>query len=160
VIVADEVTAETEKSVIPLPLTVNVCGLFAALSRMLKTALRVPVAPGVNITLMVQLEPPGKPLVQSFVWEKSAVFVPEKTMPLTTSMRSPVFVSEMTVGALGVETNCDEKVRLDGETDTAGGAVPRPVPVSAMVWGLAVALHRRHHFLLHRERPSYRVSGI
>ena len=101
---------------------------------------RLPDAVGVNVTLMVQLEPPGKPLVQSFVWEKSAVFVPEKTMPLTTSMRSPVFVSVMTVGALGVETNCDGKVRLDVETDTAGGAVPRPVPVSAMVCGLAVAL--------------------
>lgn len=107
---------------------------------MLKMALRVPVAPGVNITLIAQLEPPGKPLVQSLVWEKSDVLMPEKTTPLTRSMRSPVFVSVMTVGALGVETNCDEKVRLDGETDTAGGAVPRPVPVSAMVWGLAVAL--------------------
>jgi len=66
VIVADDVADETEKSVIPLPLMAIVCGLFA-LSKMLKTALRVPVPPGVNITLIVQLEPPGKPLVQSFV---------------------------------------------------------------------------------------------
>jgi hypothetical protein len=55
-------------------------------------------------------------------------------------MRSPVFVSEMTVGALGVETNCAEKFRLDGETNTAGGEVPRPVPVKTIVWGLAMAL--------------------
>jgi hypothetical protein len=54
-------------------------------------------------------------------------------MPLTTSVRSPVFVSEMTVGALGVETNCDEKVTLVGESDTAGGAVPRPVPVKVTI---------------------------
>ena len=107
---------------------------------MLKVALRIPVAPGVNITLMAQLEPPGKPPVQLLVWEKSEVFVPENTMPLTRSMRSPVFVRVVIVGALGVETNWLEKVRLDGETDTAGGAVPRPLPVSAMVCGLAVAL--------------------
>jgi len=61
-------------------------------------------------------------------------------MPLTTSMRSPVFVSETTVGALGVETNCAEKFTLDGETNTAGGAVPRPVPVKTTVCGPAVAL--------------------
>jgi hypothetical protein len=67
-IVADELAAETEKSVIPFPLTAIVRGLFAALSMILKTALRVPVAPGVNITLIVQLVPPGKPLpVQSLV---------------------------------------------------------------------------------------------
>lgn len=67
VIVADDVADETEKSAIPLPLMAILCGLFAALSMMLKTALRVPVEPGVNITLMVQLEPPGKPPAQSFV---------------------------------------------------------------------------------------------
>ena len=133
-IVADAVAAETEKSVFPLPLTAIVCGLFAALSMMFKTALRVPVAPGVNIRLMVQVVPPGKPLpVQSFVWEKSAVLVPEKTMPLTTSVRSPAFVSVTAVGALCVETNCGAKIALDGENDTVGGAVPRPAPVKATV---------------------------
>jgi hypothetical protein len=96
-------------------------------------ALRAPIAPGVNNTLMAQLDSPGKPPMQLLVWEKSVVFMPEKMMPLTTSVRSPVFVTVITVGALGVDTNCGGKFTLDSESDTAGGAVPRPVPVKATI---------------------------
>jgi hypothetical protein len=41
----------------PVPVRLTVCGLPAALSVMLSVAVRVPTAVGVNVTLMVQLDP-------------------------------------------------------------------------------------------------------
>jgi hypothetical protein len=41
----------------PVPVTLTVCGLPAALSEMLTVAVRVPVTVGVNVTLIVQLPP-------------------------------------------------------------------------------------------------------
>jgi hypothetical protein len=48
-----------------------VCGLPAALSEMLTAAVRVPVAVGVNVMLIVQLPPAATELPQVFVSEKS-----------------------------------------------------------------------------------------
>jgi hypothetical protein len=42
-------------TVVPVPLSVIVCGLPEALSVMVTAAARAPVAVGVNVTLMVQL---------------------------------------------------------------------------------------------------------
>ena len=39
----------------PVPLSATVCGLPAALSLMLRDAVRVPDAVGLNVTLMLQL---------------------------------------------------------------------------------------------------------
>ncbi|HET7440143.1 MAG TPA: hypothetical protein VFJ47_02490 [Terriglobales bacterium] len=48
----------------PFPDNGTVCGLPAALSLKAKAALRVPLAVGLNLTLMVQLTPAAKELVQ------------------------------------------------------------------------------------------------
>src|SRR5208337_5382639 len=60
----------------PVPVRVIVCGLPAALSEMLTAAVRVPVAVGVNVTLIVQLPPPATELPQVLVWAKSPALVP------------------------------------------------------------------------------------
>jgi hypothetical protein len=45
---------------VPVPVSVTVCGLPAALSTMFNVAVRVPIAVGVNDTLIVQLAPPAR----------------------------------------------------------------------------------------------------
>ena len=44
-------------AVVPIPLSGTFCGLPAALSLTDKAALRAPAAVGLNVTLIVQLEP-------------------------------------------------------------------------------------------------------
>ena len=51
----------------PIPLSVTVCGLPAALSVTLSAAVRVPLAVGLNVTLMLQLVPPANELPQVWV---------------------------------------------------------------------------------------------
>src|SRR5436190_15564114 len=48
----------------PVPYKATFCGLLAALSWTLTAAVRVPVAVGLNVTLIVQLAPTAKKLPQ------------------------------------------------------------------------------------------------
>jgi hypothetical protein len=52
---------------VPVPERLTVCGLPAALSEMLTDAVRVPVAVGLNVTLIVQLPPAATELPQVLV---------------------------------------------------------------------------------------------
>jgi hypothetical protein len=61
-------------AVVPIPLSETCCGLPLALSVTFRTALRDPIALGLNVTLIVQL--PTNALPQLFVWMKSPAFVP------------------------------------------------------------------------------------
>ena len=63
----------------PVPLSVMLCGLPVALSERVKLALCAPRAPGVKVTLMVQVLPAASvllPLGQVLVCAKSDAFVP------------------------------------------------------------------------------------
>ena len=60
----------------PVPVKPTVCGLPTALSEMLIVPLRVPVAVGVKVTLIVQLAPAASELPQLSVCAKSPAFVP------------------------------------------------------------------------------------
>ena len=51
-------------AVVPLPLSDTCCGLPAALSVTLRDALRVPLAVGLKVTLIVQLAPTANELPQ------------------------------------------------------------------------------------------------
>jgi len=51
----------------PVPERLTVCGLPLALSVMLTEAVRLPLAAGVNVTLIVQLAPAGTELPQVLV---------------------------------------------------------------------------------------------
>jgi hypothetical protein len=52
-------------AVVPIPFSVTVCGLPAALSVTLRAVVRVPLALGLNVTLMLQLAPAAKELPQA-----------------------------------------------------------------------------------------------
>jgi len=56
---------------IPVPVRETLCGLFEALSVMVSTPLREPLAVGVNVTLTVQLELPATLAPQLLVCAKS-----------------------------------------------------------------------------------------
>jgi hypothetical protein len=66
----------------------------------------MPVAVGLNVTLIVQFAPAARLAPQLFVWEKSPLFVPLMAMPepLKVSAALPVFVSVMFCEALVVPT--------------------------------------------------------
>ena len=51
-------------AVVPIPLSGTFCGLPAALSVMLRAAVRVPEAVGLNLMLIVQLAPAASVLTQ------------------------------------------------------------------------------------------------
>ena len=56
---------------VPVPVRFAVCGLLLALSVTVKVPLRVPVAVGVNVTLIAQLAPAASVPPQLLVWAKS-----------------------------------------------------------------------------------------
>ena len=65
---------------VPVPLSATVCGLPVASSAIKTLAVRLPVAPGVNVTEIVQLAPAARLAGQSLVWAKSAALVPTRPM--------------------------------------------------------------------------------
>ena len=74
----------------PLPLNAAVCGLPLALSVTARLAVRVPVAVGLNVALIVQLVPAARLAPQVWVWMKSPLLVPVMAMPLMLSAAVPV----------------------------------------------------------------------
>src|SRR5512146_843544 len=113
------------------------CGLPLALSLMLTEAVRVPVAVGVKVTLMVQLPLAATELPQVFVWAKSPELVPASEMPLIVRVLLPMLVRVTFWAVLLVPTAWLVKVRLAGDSVTVELT---PVPVRLTVWGLPVAL--------------------
>src|SRR5207244_8439377 len=77
----------------PVPDNATFCGLPAALSLMLSAALRVPLAVGLKLTLIVQLAPAANELPQLVVREKSPALVPVIAMLLMVKLVVPTFVS-------------------------------------------------------------------
>jgi hypothetical protein len=122
---------------VPVPPRVTVWGLPAALSAMVTDADRLPLAAGVNFTLIVQLAPVATEAGQLLVWAKSLEFVPKMLMPVTDSGAVPVLVRVTVWAALVVATDWFPKARLDGDA-LASDAVP--VPVRLTDCGLPVAL--------------------
>src|SRR5215471_4547051 len=88
----------------PVPETDRDCGLSGASSVRLKVADRLPVAAGVNETLMVQLLPAATAVEQVFVWLKSPGLVPLNVIEVTFRFLFPVFVTVTFKGELVVPT--------------------------------------------------------
>lgn len=95
-VIVDEVdpplAAPSDKSV-PEPLRETVCGLPAAVSEMLRVAIRAPVADGVNVTLTWQFDPAATVVPQVFVSAKSLLFAPPIEIPLMLNAPVPVFLT-------------------------------------------------------------------
>jgi len=108
------------------------------LSLMLSEAVRLPLAAGVKVTLMVQFPPAATKLPQLLVWAKSLAFGPVIARPVIVKSPLPVLLRAMVRAALVVPTGWLAKVRLVSERLTAGGvgvageeglgAEPAPVP--------------------------------
>lgn len=117
------------------------CGLPAALSVMVTAPVRVPVAVGVNVTLMVQLPLlAATELPQLLLCAKSPLFAPVTPMFVMLNVAFPVFVSVTDCDPLVVFSVWLANVRFGLETVTTGAGAPAPVPPSAMDCGLPPAL--------------------
>ena len=97
--VADKLTMGAGAA--PVPVRLMVCGLPAMLSVIVTAPVRMPVAVGVNVTLMVQLAPAATDVPQVLVCMKS----PLATMLVTLSAAVPVLVSVTVCTALVVLTS-------------------------------------------------------
>src|SRR5437773_406151 len=86
----------------PIPLSATFCGLPAALSLMLTAAVRVPLAVGLNVTLILQLAPAANELPQVWVCAKFPALVPVIAMLLMVKIAVPVFLSVTVLAALVV----------------------------------------------------------
>lgn len=114
----------------PVPVNGTACGLDPALSATDTLALRVPVAVGVNVTVMVQFFFGATEVPHVFVCAKSVGFVPVIVMPVMAIAVPPLaLLMVMVCAALVVPTVCAAKVKLVGEKDAAV-----LVPLSATVW--------------------------
>ena len=73
---------------LPLPLKVTVCEPLAVLSDSVSVALRVPLAPGVNFSVIEQalFAPSVFPTGHVLVWVKSLALVPLMVMLVTLSV--------------------------------------------------------------------------
>src|SRR3989475_10893965 len=134
---ADNVTA----GAMPVPVRVIVCGLPGASSTMFSVALRIPVASGVKLTLIVQLAPGATepaPLGQVLpaAKAKSAACAPVMVM-LVRFSGAPLLVRVTVCAALVVPTRCLPKALLVAESVAVGGVTP--VPVSGTDCGLPAA---------------------
>jgi len=76
--------------VVPVPVSVAVCGLPAKLSATLNVALVAPVTVGLNVTVIVQLAPAASVAGQAFVCANNDAFAP--VMLTTILFTAPVLV--------------------------------------------------------------------
>jgi hypothetical protein len=103
---------------------------------MLTEAVRLPLAAGVNVTLIVQLAPAATELPQAFVWAKSPALVPVTVMPAILNAALPVLVSVTVRAALVVLIVWFPKARLPGAmlatgAAAGGGSIPPGPPPQA-----------------------------
>src|SRR5258706_295368 len=117
----------------PVPVRFMVCGLSAALSVIVTAPLRVPVAVGVNLTLIWQLDPAASDDLHVVVREKA----PLVAMLMIFSAAVPVLVRVTVCAALVVSTLWEANVKLVVERLTIGIV---PVPERVTVCGLLLAL--------------------
>jgi len=110
---------------VPVPERLTVCGLPVASSATLREALRVPVAAGLKVTLIVQFEPAATLDSQVLVWVKSLALVPETVTLVTLKEALPVLVRITDWAELVLPTERLPKATLEGET-LAAAAVPAP----------------------------------
>jgi hypothetical protein len=116
----------------------TVCGEPLALSVIVSVPVRFPVAVGVKVTEMAHVAPVATLLPHVCVSAKS----PDVLMDVMESAAVPEFVSVMVCATLVEPSVCEAKVRLVGESVTAGAATAGgvPVPLKATVCGESPAL--------------------
>jgi hypothetical protein len=104
---------------------------------MVRAAVRLPAAVGVNVTRSVHLLFAATELPQVLVWVKSPGLAPVNPTPVIDKAKFPVLFSVTVWAGLGVPRFWLLNVRLVGAAPAKGAL---PVPVRLTVWGLLVAL--------------------
>lgn len=124
----------------PVPLTLSTCGLPASLSITVMSAVRVPFAEGVNVTVIVHVPPlagTDEQLGSNCVL-KSLAAAPDMVAEVTATAAEGLVLVRVTGSDTGVPTVTDPKARGEGdsvtyvpepESDTGSGLAP---PVSVM----------------------------
>src|ERR1700677_332818 len=85
---------------------------------MLTSALRVPEAAGVKVTLILQVSPGGTDVPQLSFSEKSALFAPVTLIDVMVRVILPVFLKVETCGGLVLPTVSLPKSKLGGDSAT------------------------------------------
>src|SRR2546421_696058 len=109
----------------PVPLSVIDDGAGVLLLLRVSEPLRLPIADGVKVTLIVQVAPAARDAAQLLLWLKSPLVV----MPAMERGAVPLLLSVMDWAALLVLTACAAKASEAGENAVAGAV---PVPVSGI----------------------------
>ena len=117
----------------PVPERLTVCGLPLALSVMLTEAVRLPLAEGLNVTLIVQLLPAATELPHVLVWAKSLALTPVSARLVMFSVVPPLFVSVTAWALLVVPRAWLANVMLGGDKFAVGCATPVPDSEMLMV---------------------------
>jgi hypothetical protein len=123
----------------PVPVSETVCGEPLALSAIVNVPVRLPDAVGVKVTERLQLAPAAT-LAPAHV--PVSAKSPEALIEVMVNVPGPEFVSFTDWAALVEPMLCEAKVRLAGESVTAGAPAPAavPVPLKATVCGEPAAL--------------------
>ena len=132
------------RAAVPVPERLTVCGLPLALSVMLTEAVRLPLAAGLNVTLIVQLLPAATELPHVLVWAKSLALLPVRARLVILKAALPVLLRVAICAVLVAPTDWLPKARLVGERPSTGAvpvvAVSLPVPERLTLCGLPQAL--------------------
>ena len=99
--------------------------------------MRSPGLLGVNLILMVQLDPGESSVAQLFVWVKLLAFGPSVAIVLNVTRVLPWFLTVTISGSLVDPTSCSPKRRLRGESP-----INVPAPETWITCGLLEALSR------------------
>ena len=118
-----------------MPLKETICGLPGALSVSESVPVKLPVCPGVKVTLTMQLSPDARVELQVFVSPKAVLAV----IPVMLSVVEPKLVKVMDCAELVVPMVWSPKVRFVGDK-VALGPETTPVPVKATASGLPTPL--------------------
>jgi hypothetical protein len=114
---------------VPVPERLTVWGLPAVLSVILTDAVRLPLAVGSKVTLIVQLAPTASELPQLLVWAKSPALAPVIVTLEIFRVEAPVLLRVAVPVPLVVPTGWFPKERLPGETLPVGAAAATPIPL-------------------------------
>jgi hypothetical protein len=124
----------------PLPDSATPCGLPPALDAMLRVAVRVFSAAGVNVTLIEQFVPGVSVVLLQLLGANSAALVPVVVMAPSTRLAVPVLLIETVLAALVMPTVWLPKASVvaDNPAAGAGAAAPLPVRPRTLVFGAAL----------------------
>lgn len=125
---------------VPVPVSVAVCGEFAALSVTLNVAAYVVAAAAVKVTEITQLAPAASDVPQALVSAKALTFVPPSVTPVIVSVALPVFDSVTGIAAAVLPMSVLGNVTVAGERLATGAGTAVPVALNVVICGEPAAL--------------------